>query len=77
MGQIVDFILDGELYAQRRWKTIPRVGETILLKNGEIFAEVRHVVWGDETPELKRQWIQILCKTITPTDLSNAKVSDE
>lgn len=67
MEPIIDFILDGELFSSRPWKIVPRVGEIVLLKNGEVWTEVTQVVWGDDSaapPSSKRQWIQILCKQI-------------
>lgn len=70
---IVDFILDGKLFASRDWDIIPRKGEIVLLRNGEIFAEVLQVIWGDDsaTPRsLKRQWIQIVCKQVEKESLS-------
>jgi hypothetical protein len=71
MQPIVEFILDGKLFAARTWQVIPRVGEVVLLKNGEVWAEVTQVVWGDDSKVpigIERQWVQILCKTIERTD---------
>lgn len=67
MEPVVDFILDGELFASRLWKMIPRVGEIILLKNGDVWAEVTQVIWGDDSKSrssMNRQWIQVVCKQI-------------
>lgn len=67
MNPVVDIILDGERYAARNWTIIPRVGEIVILKGGEVWAEVTQVVWGDDSAAgqfSNRQWIQLICKTI-------------
>ena len=66
MDPIVEFILDGELFAQRNWKIIPRAGEIVLLNNGEIWSEVTQVIWSDDSQarHTERQWVQIVCKII-------------
>lgn len=67
MQPIVEFILDGKLFAERNWAIIPRTGEIVLLKKGEVWAEVTQVIWGDDSTVLsgiKRQWVQVMCKTI-------------
>ena len=65
MKPAVDIYLDGKKFAFRTWEIIPRVGDILLLRNGEIFAEVTCVFWGDDNsaPE-DRQWVQIACKTV-------------
>jgi hypothetical protein len=73
MQPIIDIVLDGSRFASRTtWTLIPRVGEVILLKNGEVWAKVTQVVWGDDSAAsaagLERQWIQVLCKTIDPSE---------
>jgi hypothetical protein len=70
MLPIIDIVLDGQLFAMRdNWALIPRVGDTVILKNGEIFAEIKRVVWGEDTPFSSasgnpRQWVQLVCETI-------------
>lgn len=66
MEPVVDIILDGKKFAMRNWGIIPRVGDTVILKDGEIFAEVSRVVWGDDSAcrHKERQWVQLVCKTI-------------
>jgi len=66
MLPVVDIILDGKKFAMRNWAVIPRVGDHILLRNGEISALVESVVWGDDSQvrHVERQWIQLLCKTV-------------
>ena len=67
MEPIVEFIMDGKLFASRSWIIIPRIGEIVLLRNGEIFAEVQNVFWGDDSASpssMKRQWVQIICKQV-------------
>lgn len=65
----IDIFLDGEKFDLRNnWTFIPRVGDTVLLKNGKILAEVAKIIWGEESyyyngPD-SRQWIQMFCKTI-------------
>lgn len=65
MGPAVDIILDGKKFAFRNWTIIPRVGDHVLLKNGEISALVESVIWGDDSAcrHTERQWIQLVCKT--------------
>ena len=69
MKPLIDFILDGRPFAMRNtWDAIPRVGDTVIFKNGEVWADVVRVIWGDDSAassvSIKRQWVQILCKTI-------------
>lgn len=63
MKPIIDIILDGKIFGQRNWEIIPRAGDTILLKDGEIYATVKQVVWGDDSRAAphERQWVQIVC----------------
>lgn len=73
MLPIIDILLDGNKFAMRNtWALVPRVGDTVILKNGEVFAEVTRVVWGDDSAAtgagLERQWVQLLCKTIAQHD---------
>jgi hypothetical protein len=70
---IIDIILDGAPFTSLfSWTLIPRAGEIVLLRNGDVWAKVTQVVWGDDSAAkssgLDRQWIQILCKTISPDD---------
>jgi hypothetical protein len=63
----IDIILDGKRFAFRTWPIIPRVGDNILLRDGEISAVITRVVWGDDSSYHgpgERQWIQLVCKTI-------------
>lgn len=72
MNPVVDIILDGKIFGMRTWTIIPRIGEIVLLKNGEVWAKVKQVVWGNDSkapPGVERQWIQLLCETIDPTSL--------
>lgn len=65
MKPAVDIYLDGKKFAFRNWEIIPRPGDVVLLSNGEIFAEVTRVFWGDDSSYPgDRQWVQITCKTI-------------
>lgn len=69
MKPLIDFILDGKLFAMRNtWDSIPRVGDTVIFKNGEVWADVVRVIWGDDSAassaSIERQWVQILCKTV-------------
>lgn len=69
MQPLIDFIVDGKLFASRStWDIVPRVGDTVLLKGGKVWVEVSRVVWSDdnaaEAHKLHRQWVQLLCKTI-------------
>ena len=69
MLPFIDILLDGKKFAMRNtWALIPRVGDTVILKNGGVFAEVTRVVWGDDSAAtgggLERQWVQLLCKTL-------------
>ena len=69
MLPIIDILLDGKKFAIRNtWTLIPRVGDALLLKNGEVLAEVTGVIWSDDSAAnaagLERQWVQLLCKTI-------------
>lgn len=68
MPPTIDILLDGTLYAARTWAHIPRVGDTLILKRGEVWAEVEKVVWSDDTAchHVERQWIQLVCKTVEP-----------
>ena len=73
MLPIIDIRLDGKKFAMRNtWALIPRVGDTVILKNGAVWATVTRVVWSDDSAALgaglERQWIQVLCKTIDPKD---------
>lgn len=47
---------------------MPRVGDTVILKGGEVWVEVTRVIWCDDSATsgagLERQWVQLLCKTI-------------
>jgi hypothetical protein len=78
MLPIIDILLDGRNFAIRNtWALIPRVGDTVLLKNGEVFAEVTRVVWSDDSAATGaglpgRQWLQLLCKTIDPNESSSS-----
>lgn len=65
MDPIVDILVDGKPYAIRNWREIPRVGDIINLKNGEVWGKVHAVVWSDDTAchHTERQWIQLLCTT--------------
>lgn len=72
IAPVVDIILDGKPYAQRNWRILPRVGDFLLLKNGEVKAKVELVVWSDDTayrPLGDRQWVQIACKTVESIDI--------
>lgn len=65
MKPIIDIILDGELFACREWEIIPRVGELVLLKKGDVWARVEQVLWGDDSAapsSINRQWIHLVCK---------------
>jgi len=69
MKPLIDFVVDGKQFAMRNtWDIVPRVGDTVILKGGEVWVEVTRVIWGDdsqaEAARLDRQWVQLLCKTI-------------
>lgn len=65
MKPLIDFIVDGQKFAMRNsWDTIPRVGDTVILKGGEVWVEVTRVIWSDYSAAIERQWVQLLCKTI-------------
>ena len=69
MLPIIDILLDGKKFAMRNtWALIPRVGDTVILKNGEVFAKVTRVYWSDDSSAnaagLERQWVQLVCKTV-------------
>lgn len=78
MQPLVDFILDGRLFAAKMWTAIPRVGEVVLLKDGKVWAEVTQVVWGDDSSAkasgIDRQWIQVLCKTMELQGMPNVQI---
>lgn len=66
---LIDIIVDGELFAMRNsWDAVPRVGDTVILKGGEVWVEVTRVIFSDDSAAayagLDRQWVQLLCKTI-------------
>lgn len=48
------FFLDGELYASRSWRFVPRVGDEVVLGTGrkkdieKIPFRIKRVVWGVE-----------------------------
>lgn len=72
MQPIVEFILDGKLFASRNWAIIPRSGEIVLLKKGSVWAKITQVVWGDDSQApsgIERQWVQLVCKTIERKDI--------
>ena len=69
MLPIIYILLDGKKFAMRNtWALIPRVGDTVILKNGEVFAKVTRVYWSDDSSAnaagLERQWVQLVCKTV-------------
>lgn len=67
MNPAVDIYLDGEKFAFRTWEIIPRKGDMVILKGGEIFAEVTGVFWGDDSSYHgpgERQWVQLTCRTV-------------
>lgn len=61
----IDIILDGKRFGARSWHHVPRVGDTIMLRNGEIFATVRRVVWAedDERGSIHDCLAQLICDT--------------
>lgn len=68
---VIDIYLDGKRFAMRTtWHHVPRVGDTLLLRDGEVWGEVVTVIWGDDTARdsahLERQWVQILCMSVEP-----------
>lgn len=76
MDPIIEFIVDGKLFAQRNWRLIPRVGEIVLLRNGEVWVEVIQVYWGDDSAApaaTERQWVQLACKLIAAPTANREK----
>jgi hypothetical protein len=70
MKPLIDFIVDGKQFAMRNnWDVVPRVGDTVILKGGEVWVEVTRAIWSDDSQAeaalLDRQWVQLICKTIT------------
>jgi hypothetical protein len=64
----IDFIVDGERFAFRRWSHVPRQGELVLLKRGTMTVRVETVIWGDDSqnpgnPE-DAPWAQLICKVV-------------
>ena len=69
MKPLLDFLLDGKKYAMRTWDQIPRVGDTVIFKDGEVWAEVTRVIWAEDSAARSagiqdRQWAQIICKSV-------------
>ena len=69
MKPLIYFVVDGKKFAMRNsWDVVPRVGDTVILKGGEVWVEVTRVIWSDDTAAasaaLERQWVQLLCKSI-------------
>jgi hypothetical protein len=69
MLPIIDILLDGKrVDSLNHWSWIPRVGDTVMLKNGEVFSDVVRVVWADDSAlahskTMHRQWVQLVCET--------------
>ena len=59
----IDIILDGQRYAYRTWSHVPRVGDVIQLRGGEVHLEVVRVVWADDDARDHDCWVQLLCTT--------------
>lgn len=67
MEPIIDFIVDGKRFATRNWGSIPRVGDIVIWKGGEVWVEVTKVIWSDDSAmpaSIDRPWVQISCKLI-------------
>jgi len=64
---VVAIMLDGKPFATRHWAVIPRLGETLTFQGGEVWAEVEHVLWADDTHNPPAgQWVQLWCKSCPP-----------
>lgn len=58
---------DGTMYAQRRWSSVPRIGETVMVKDGEggamplivtevIYTDIVYNLTGEGKVTLKTKW---------------------
>lgn len=61
----IQIFLDGKMYAARMWPAVPRVGDDIglALKDGEIVAKVKRVVWLRDRRSLDRCAVDLYCET--------------
>lgn len=60
---VIDVIEGGAVVAHRYWRSVPRVGDQLILMNKRVL-RVRTVVWGEVNP-LERTaydaWVQLIC----------------
>jgi hypothetical protein len=70
MKTTIDISVDGQLFARRFWALIPRVGDVVMLRQGEIAVRVACVVWSEDVPPapLNSQVVNLFCKTVDPND---------
>lgn len=66
---LIDFLVEGKRFAVvSDWLHVPRVGEFVLIRDGEICLEVVRVVWSEDSSAraagLERQWVQLVCKIV-------------
>ena len=52
----IHFFVDGREYAYRSWSFIPRVGDEVMLGEGDRRKAyvVKRVVWGNDAPDASR-----------------------
>jgi hypothetical protein len=62
-GILIQFFVDGQPYALRRWRSVPRRGDEVMLRDSATGAkvpfEVTRVVWGVE-PLDESKWVDRL-----------------
>ena len=62
----IDIIVGGKRFGMRTWRSVPRVGDFILVSGGEKTVQVKKVVWSDvgEDAAIYDCWIQLVCKEV-------------
>lgn len=66
MKPLIEVLIDGRVFAQRNWDDIPRVGDTLILKDGEVWVTVNGCYWSNDS-QVKhedRLWIQLDCTLV-------------
>ena len=64
----LSIILDGEPFAIRFWTAVPRIGDSICLKDGTVKARIMECCWGTSSDSEKSIALRVslVCETIKP-----------
>jgi hypothetical protein len=62
----IDLIVDGHRFGTRTWRSIPRVGDLILVAENTRTVRVKSVIWSETGLDAHYYdcWIQLICSSV-------------